>query len=286
MFFSEEKNQKTFMSFAGTKTNLERANGAVQVGVRLSDRGTVLNTLRQQGCLKARFPRVQNRAMEAVLINTSGGVTNGDQLDISLHAAEGSELTLSTPSAEKIYRALPNTQAARITTRATLEAGARLDYLPQETLLFDGSALDRTLTVDLHPTAHFLSVDALLFGRTLSGETLTTLHLRDTLSIRRGSRLILRDGVRLQGDVTAKLRASAAAGEARAIATIVFVAPEAETLIDAVRDALTGAEAGASAWDGMLLARLVAVDGQELRRLVVAVLARLRENPLPRLWAS
>jgi urease accessory protein len=249
------------MSCAEATTYLQRAIGAVEVGVRKAEHGTVLATLRQQGCLKARFPRVQNGAMETVLINTSGGVTDGDQLDIKLHAAEGSELTLSTPSAEKIYRALPNTQAARITTRATIEAGARLDYLPQETLLFEGSALDRTLHIDLHPTGCFLGVEALILGRAFSGEALTTVHLRDTLQIRRGNRLVLRDGVRLHGQVRAKL-------------------------LDPVREALASAEAGASAWDGMLLARLVAKDGQELRRLVVAVLARLREKPLPRLWAS
>jgi urease accessory protein len=246
----------------------------------------VLAKLRQQGCLKARFPRTHQDAMEAVLINTSGGVTDGDQLDVTLHVAEDSELTLSTPSAEKIYRALPNTQAARMVTHATVEAGARLDYLPQETLLFEGCALDRTLQIDLHPNGCFLGVDALILGRIFSGETLTTARLRDTLQIRRGHRLVLHDGVRLQGNVSTKLRAAAAAGEARAIATIVFVAPQAETSIEAVRDALHGAEAGASAWDGMLLARLVAEDGQALRRLVVAVLGRLREKPLPRLWAS
>ncbi len=224
--------------------------------------------------------------MEAVLINTSGGVTDGDRLDITLHVAEGSELALSTPSAEKIYRALPDSRAARITTHATIEAGARLDYLPQETLLFEASALDRTLHVDLHPSGCFLGVDALIFGRTLSGEALATVQLRDTLQIRRGNHLVLRDGVRLHGDVSASLRAPAAAKDARAVATIVFVGPQAETLIDTVRDALNGAEAGASAWDGMLLARLVAADGQALRRLVAAVLARLREKPLPRLWAS
>jgi urease accessory protein len=153
-------------------------------------------------------------------------------------------------------------------------------------LLFEGSALDRTLDVDLHPTARFLGVDALLFGRTLSGESLTTLYLRDTLQIRRGNRLLLRDGVRLHGNIQKKLHAPAAAGQARAVATIVFVAPEAEALLETVRAALADADAGASAWDGMLLARLVAKDGQALRRLVVAVLAQLRERPLPRLWAS
>jgi urease accessory protein len=224
--------------------------------------------------------------MEAVLINTSGGVTDGDQLDIALEVTRGAELTVSTPSAEKIYRALPGAPPARITVTARIAYGAALDYLPQETLLFEHSALDRTLSVDLHPEGRFLGVEALLFGRTLSGESLTSLRLRDTLRIRRGGQLILQDGVRLKGDVQASLSAPAASGGARAVATIVLAAPDAETRLEAVRAALGAADAGASAWNGMLLARIVAADGQSLRRVVVAVLAQLREKPLPRLWAS
>jgi urease accessory protein len=284
MFFSEEKNQKTFMSFADEQSNLQRAVGAVQVGVRRSERGTVLETLHQKGCLKARFPRAGH--MEAVLINTSGGVTDGDQLDIGLDVARGAELTVSTPSAEKIYRALPGAPPARITVTAKIADGATLDYLPQETLLFEQCALDRTLAIDLHPGGRFLGVEALLFGRTLSGESLTTLRLRDTLRIRRGGQLILQDGVRLQGNVQASLSAPAAAGGGRAVATIVLAAPDAEAKLEAVRTALGAADGGASAWNGMLLARVVAEDGQALRRVVLAVLAQLREKPLPRLWAS
>jgi urease accessory protein len=274
------------MSLADATANLQRAAGAVQVGVRRTERGTVLETLLQRGCLKARFPHVGDGMMEAVLINTSGGVTDGDVLDVSLQAGPDAELAVSTPSAEKIYRALPNTRAARITTHASLAAGAKIDYLPQETILFENSALDRTLDVELHPDASFLGVGALLFGRALSGETLTTLNLRDTVKIRRGERLILHDGTRLQGNVRKVLAASAAAHQATAVATIIFVAPDAEAKLDSVREALAEVQAGASAWNGMLLARLVAADGHQLRRTMTDVLALLREKSLPRLWAS
>jgi urease accessory protein len=273
------------MTFEGPTASMQRAVGRLHIGVKHKTR-TTLETLYQQGCLKARFPHTHRSDMEAVLINTSGGVTDGDQLDIALDAQTGSDLTVTTPAAERIYRALPNTPPARISVTAHIADRARLDYLPQETILFDNCALNRTLYVDMHENARFLGVEALLFGRTLHGEALTTLRLRDTIRIRRAGRLILHDGVRLQGGMHAKLTAPASAGLARATATIVLVAPDAETHLPHVRDALKDAEAGASVWDGMLLARLVATDGQALRRLVAGVLACLRENPLPRLWAS
>ncbi len=264
---------------------MQRAVGAAHVGVKKSGT-TMLEALHQKGCLKARFPRTHRSDMEAVLINTSGGVTDGDQLDITLAVGEGAALTVTTPAAERIYRALPETLPARITVAARIDDGGRLDYLPQETILFDNSALDRTLHIDMHESARFLGVETLLFGRTLHGESLTTLRLRDTIRVRRGNRLILHDGTRLQGAMHETLAAPAAAGQARAAATIVLVTRDAEAMLEPVRKTLEGAQAGASAWDGMLLARLVAADGQALRRLVVGVLACLRENPLPRLWAS
>ena len=81
--------------------------------------------------------------------------------------------------------------------------------------------------------------------------------------------------------------AHAIAGGARAMATLVHVAPDAETALDGVRAALadTMGEAGASAWNGMLVARILAADAAVLRRAVIAALQVLRGGrPLPRVW--
>ena len=257
---------------------MQRATGKIHVGVR----GIALRELHQAGCLKVRFPRTHDSSIEAVLINTSGGITDGDSLAATFSAGVGSILTVTTPAAEKIYRAISGAAPARVTLQASIGADARLDYLPQETLLFDACALDRTLDVDLHPTGRFLGVETLVFGRAHSGETLDSLRLRDSMRLRREGRLIFHDTVRLRGEVRARL----AAGRAGAVATILYAGPDAAAHLAPVREALTGAEGGASSWDGMLVARLIAPDGQALRCSVVAVLGALREKPLPVLWAS
>jgi urease accessory protein len=224
--------------------------------------------------------------LDAVLINISGGVADGDALSIALEAGAGTALAFTTPAAERIYRAMPGAPAARIDMQARIGAGARLEYLPQETLLFDGCALDRSLRIDLHPQGVFLGVEARLFGRLLSGEAITGLRLRDRLILRRGGRLVLHDAIRMQGDPRPVLAAAAGAGGGMAVATVLYAAPDAASRLGAVRAALEGAQTGASAWDGMLMARLVAADGQALRRAVVPALQCLMEKPLPRLWAS
>ena len=74
---------------------------------------------------------------------------------------------------------------------------------------------------------------------------------------------------------------------ARAVATLLHVAPDAEALLTPVREVLeeSGAETGVSAWNGMLVARMLAPDSASLRQAVVAALSVIRApRPLPRVW--
>jgi urease accessory protein len=167
----------------------------------------------------------------------------------------------------------------------TVEAGAFLEWLPQETILFDRCALDRRLTIDMAAGSWFLGVEMLVFGRAAMGERVVTARLRDLIRVRRGEDLLLHDAIRLDGEVDQVLERTAIAGGARAVATLVYVAPNAEARLDAVREALTEPDSGASAWNGMLIARILAPDGASSRREVMAALSVLRDGrPLPRVW--
>jgi urease accessory protein len=98
---------------------------------------------------------------------------------------------------------------------------------------------------------------------------------------------LLHDAVRLDGEVDAALQRAPIAGGARAMATLVHVAPDAEAALQGVRAALadTAEEAGVSAWNGMLVARILSPDAAGLRRAVIAALQLLRTpRPLPRVW--
>ncbi len=173
-------------------------------------------------------------------------------------------------------------------TRITLADGAAAEWLPQEAILFDHAALDRRLEVELAADAWFLGVESLVFGRAAMGELVRALRLADTIRVRRAGRLILHDAIRLAGDAATLLDRPAMAGGAAAVATLVHVAPDAETRLDALRAAWAEApgETGASAWNGMLVGRIVAADGARLRGCVTAGLAALRGGrPLPAVWA-
>jgi urease accessory protein len=267
---------------------LQRARGVARVGFVPRDGATVLADLRQEGCLKVRFPYPEAGAWTgAVLLNTSGGVASGDVLRTEIAVAAGACATIATQAAERIYRAPPAGGPAVVRTRLAVAAGAALEWLPQETILFQRARLDRQLVVELQADSWFLGVETLIFGRAEMGEELRDATLRDLFRVTRDGRPVLHDAIRLEGDVAAILARPAVARGGRAVATIVHAGPDAAARCAALREALDAApaESGASAWDGLLVARIVARDGACARAAVLAGLAALRDRrPVPRVW--
>ncbi|MGI3778529.1 MAG: urease accessory protein UreD, partial [Janthinobacterium lividum] len=170
--------------------------------------------------------------------------------------------------------------------RTTLEAAdhATLEWLPQDTILYDRSALDRRLDITLAPTARFLGIESLVFGRAASGEVLRHVALRDTIRLRRDGRLLLHDALRIDGDA-ATLRHPATAAGTGACATLLLAGLDADTMLAPLRAALAPFEAGASLTDGLLLARILAPDAATLRQATTAALRVLRGGrTLPAVW--
>ena len=258
----------------------------MQATVKLRDGSTVLDRLRQEGCLKARWPRPEHGAWTSlVTLNSAGGVAQGDQLDVGITAGAGTRLTVASQAAERFYRS-PGGAPARVRTTLTVAPGGALEWLPQETILFDGCALDRRLDVAVAPDSWFLGVEMLVFGRALMGETVHRAALSDTIRLHRGGELLLHDAIRIHGRVQALLDRPAVAAGARAVAILFHLAPDSAARLDALRSALSPWQAGASAMDGLLVARVVAQDGASLRAAIVAGLAALRAGrPIPRVWS-
>ena len=266
----------------------QRASGELLLRVKRRGEASVVDDLRQAGCLKLRFPHVApDEWMTAVMLNTSGGVAGGDRLSALFELREATRATLTAQAAERFYRALPGSDPATVRHQVRVAAGAAAEWLPQETILFDRCALDRGLDVTLADDARFLGVESLVLGRAAMGEQIAHAWLRDVIRVRRGGRWLLHESIRLDGEVDATLRRAPIAGGMRAVATLVHVAPDAEAGLDSVRAAVTGApgDAAASAWNGMLVARILAPDAAALRRALVAALAVLRApRSLPRVW--
>lgn len=264
---------------------LQRARGSGRIAVRAEGGVTRLARLYQDGCGKIRLPRdARAEGLEAVLINSSGGLTGGDRMDWAAEVGDGARLTLSTQACEKVYRARDGVAEQR--AALTVGAGARLDWLPQETILFDGGALSRRLEADLAEDARLLCVEAVILGRTAMDETVRSGALHDRWRIRREGRLVFADDLRLDGAIAEIAAKAPMLAGARAFASLLLLADDAEALLGPLRAAL-GPTGGASAFDGKLFARVAAPDGFALRQALLPALEILRDGaPLPRVWRT
>ena len=135
-----------------------RAVGAVEVGVRNVDGVTRRSTVHEAGSLRIRFPSPETDALSAVLINTAGGVAGGDRFSVAVRAEPDAKLTITTAAAEKVYRS--HGPDSEIAVDLKLDAGARLAWLPQETILFDRAALSRRIDIDVAATASLLCAES------------------------------------------------------------------------------------------------------------------------------
>jgi urease accessory protein len=262
-----------------------RARGAVCLEVQRRDGVTRRGVLHESGSLRVRFPSPEGEGLSAVLVNTAGGIAGGDRFGVEVTLRKGAQLTLTTGAAEKVYRAQDEGAALNISLKVA--DGARLAWLPQETILFDQARLSRRIDIDLCEGASLILGEIVVFGRAAMGETMRRGAFVDRWRFRRGGRLVFGETIRLEGNVGAKLAQRAIAAGGVAVGTLLMV-PGDEALLARIREISTsfGGEVGLSAWNGFAMGRFCAQDAARLRADMAAVLGRASAVPLPRLWLN
>ncbi|SOE17777.1 urease accessory protein [Hoeflea halophila] len=275
---------------------LQRTRGGGRLSVKQSAGESRIDRLYQEGAARIRIPRVQpGLPLEAVLINTAGGLTGGDQMDWRFEAGSCASMTLATQACEKTYKA-HGTSEAQVSVQLKLHPDSSLAWLPQETILFDRARLARSIEVDMAAGSRLLMIEPLVFGRLAMEEAVINGYFRDRWRVRQEGRLLHAEEMRLGPDVADTLARKAVADAGLAMATVLLIAPEAEARLAAARK-LIGETGGVShvrmrsreagnAQTGKLLARIVARDSYDLRKVLVPLIRLL--NPLggvPKVWS-
>ncbi|MEM1374431.1 MAG: urease accessory protein UreD [Pseudomonadota bacterium] len=252
------------------REQMQRARGRARVRFD----GGKLTGLAQAGSGKVMLPATYRDLPEAVFLNTAGGLTGGDAFSFEAGVTDGA-LMATTQTAERAYASTGD--AAQVEVDLTVGEGATLYWLPQETILFDASRLHRRTTIHAAPGARVLALEMLVFGRAAMGESLNDFELRDRREIAGpdGPRWV--DALHLDADLLG--RAAGLAG-ARAIATLVYAAPDAEDMTLRLPEGFY-----ASAWDGKLVIRATAADLWPLKTAMSSVLTQITQGALPRVWA-
>jgi len=265
----------------------QRARGRAELVLGAGPGGARLRHLFHAAPLRLLFPHGDAEdPTVAALVNVAGGLAGGDEVSSAIALGEGARATLTTAAAEKIYRSLG--AETRIAAALSVADGAVCEWLPQETILFDGARLDRRLDIALSPGARLLAAEMLVLGRAAHGERLARGALLDRWRIGRGGRLLWADALRLDTPAEALGRRFLLDG-AGAIATLLLAAPDAAQHRARARD-LAGGQASLVA-PGLLAARWMGSAG-EVRAALGAAIEALRKaafgHPprLPRLWRT
>ncbi len=274
--------------------------GVAELGFARRDGATRLAHLYQRAPLRVLFPAAEpGEACLAVVVTTSGGLVAGDRLRVAVDAAPGTIAHVTASAAEKIYRSTGAT--TEVAQTLSVGSGGWLEYLPPETILFDGARLRRHTRLDLMPGAGFLGGGILVFGRRARGEALTHGLLHERWEVHRGGALVWGDALHLSAehgrDIAAIIADPACFDGAAACATLLLAPPGGDppAFVEGARAAqqrslAAGLRGGVTAVGGLLLARWLAADPLPLRRAYADLACHLRQAAmglpprLPRLW--
>ncbi len=272
---------------------LARSEGRVELRYRVKETSSNLAHLYQRGCGRVRFPTVDHADYpEAVLINTAGGLTGGDHMSYQVTLEAGAGLTVSGQAAEKIYRSVGSTAVIEAEMHVAREAV--LEWLPQETILFEKSRLRRMNNVHLETGSRLIALEATLFGRTAHGETLRSASVRDGWKIWRDGRLLWFDNFALEGDIHIQSQRPAVLKGAKGMATILIADDQAESYHELARELCRecGVRAAVTCRNELLIMRVLAGSGYELRKSLARILNGMRAElaghavALPKVWEN
>lgn len=274
------------------------ASGRGLISFHLSQDGrTRLKGLRQDAPLRILLPDpVANEPVEAAFTNTGGGMVGGDHVEMGVSVGRRASVLAYAQAAEKIYRSV--TSPCVVQVNATVDCGGWLEWLPQETILFDESQLVRRTRLDVGGEGQALCGEMLVFGRQAHGEIYQHGLAHEVWEVRRDGRLVWADALRLEGAVRTPLDHPAGFGAATACATMVAVLdrPDASAL-DLLRavpfeNGSDGVVRRAfTLVNGIVIGRWLASDTELLRNDFGHVWRQARQHfggwqdRLPRLWS-
>ena len=257
---------------------------------------TLLSSVRHRGPLrvqKALYPEGE-AVCQAIVLHPPSGIVGGDQLAIAAHVAHGAHAQLTTPGAGKWYRSagLPATQ----TIDFDVGSGATLEWLPQETIVFDGARSVMHNHVLLAADSRYFGWEILCLGRRAAGERFMSGHLALHTHLERSGTPIWLERGRIAGDDPLLSSALGWAG-ASVCGTLLATLPaasEAAPLLDACRALapVDGALHGISALPALLVARYLGNNSEAARLWFIALWQLLRPALLgraalaPRIWAT
>lgn len=271
--------------------------GRLSLELDKTERGTQLTRSSHEGPL--RIQRVLTPegpgCPHIYLLHPPGGVVGGDRLQTRVSLGAGAQLLLTTPAAQKLYRSLG--ARAEISNELQLGVGARLEWLPSETLAFSAAQAELTTRVELAAGAAFIGWDIACYGMPARGESFDAGHVVSRFEIFRAETPVVIEALDLasgQGLLSGAfaLRGQPVVGNLYAVPADGAVT---ENLVETVREATSACALGpcaVSSLGELLVVRALGQNVESVRAPLIAAWQLLRpailgrDAVMPRIWAT
>ncbi|MBL8436799.1 MAG: urease accessory protein UreD [Zoogloeaceae bacterium] len=266
-------------------------NARLTLGFERRGERTVLAQRRHQGPLrvqKALYPEGED-VCQVILVHPPAGIAGGDDLQIDVTVGDGAKAQITTPGAGKWYRSAG--RLATLTQRVVVEAGGMCEWVPQESIVFDGALGSMLTEVDLAPDAVYLGMETICLGRTGSGERLTRGSLRMETRLRRAGKTLWLERGRIDGG-SGLMHSPAGLDGATVTGTLLAVGPplDADGLARCRAIETESGQGTVTCLPGVLVARYLGASSESARRWLLALWQALRPmmagrpGIVPRIW--
>jgi urease accessory protein len=282
-------------AFRGTipgDKDLQRSEGFARLVLAGSAHGTRIVDIFQRSPIRIMFPGIRGAPVqEAVVMNTAGGIAGGDRLEFAVTVLANASVTVTSQAAERVYRALK--EPALINTRLKMCETAKLAWLPQETIVFNGGRMRRNTEIEISAGAELLALEWLVLGRAAHGEEMVSGQITDGWQVRLDGRLIWADRFRATDDMFPRLRSRALLADFKAIGTLIYFGPDVEARIQLLRDLAPQLQCHCvtTAVSGLVIARLASRAAAELKASLRDILLQFErtcaQGPfrMPKMWS-
>ena len=244
-----------------------------------------LKKLYQEGASKAIMPISYTKFKELVLVNTSGGMTSGDNYSNEFNLS-GSDICITTQTAEKIYSGFG--EPAELKIDIDLKK-SNLLWLPQELILFNQCNFSRRINVNIKNNSNLIMSETTVYGRTSMGETVATGYFSDIWKIFFEGKLVHVEASGFDGNISNFLNNRTTFNNNYAVNTILSVGTifyEKIKNLNIKKFENEEVKIAISEWDNKILIRSIGKNSYHLKFAITRLLSYILDNELPKVWNS
>ncbi len=258
---------------------LQRSNGKIDIELLDND----FSKFFQSGCCKILNPKNYNGYKELVLINTAGGITCNDNIDINANI-NNSKLNICTQAAEKIYAGIGD--PARVEININLN-NSTLYWLPKELILFDNSKIRRNININLSNNSNLIFCETTILGRKAMSEKIKNISFSDQWNIYSNSSIKHFEAINIKGSMIDNFKNNYTFDNQSSLSTILIFGDIIHQLEAELRKIIKNIEnhyCEMTKFDDKIIIRCLADDNYDLKKTLNSIMKNVINDKLPKSW--